>query len=567
MKKIALDSVFILVTCLSLMACTDYFETDSGTALKTDGQVYSNEQEARSGLFGLLQGLQTIGDNYVIMGELRGDLMTVTDNSSQDLHDINNFEVSKDNPYLKERAYYALLNNCNYYISKLDTTVTSLSNGKAEKVLYPYMAEAKAIRAWTYLQLCLDYGKVNYTTKPLLDASATDSTKELDLDALLPLLINDLETVLPWMSSSDTPLSSAWIAGNADPGFASSVSYESYMARQLMLPVRFVLGELYMWQEDFYKAAQTYYDLIYLDKLKMSGSRNLLDITGTYLSSKNWPNQFSSFNYPDILTAIAFTDDYKNNASNLHDMFNTSYVLAPSTALINTFDEQYYYTGTKTVSGDLRGQTGTYTTKTTTIGEKDVAYPYVTKFNYLYANGDYYISPCRAALIYLRYAEAVNRLGKPKFAFYGFLKFGLCEYNIDLYKDKDALSGEINGEPYIEFGQSNPEGQVASIFSGNTYGMHSRGCGYTERNESYQMETCASLHDSIEWVEDQLMTEYVLETALEGNRFHDLMRIARYRGDNTYLARKVSAKFPEGQRTSVYNKLLNKDNWYLPSIK
>lgn len=561
MNKNSLLVAGFLLFFLTLTSCTDFFDTDSGSALKTDGHSYKNELEARSGMFGLLQGLQTIADNYVIMGELRGDLLTVTDNSSQELRDINEFKAGKDNSLLKEREYYALLNNCNYYINKLDTSFTSLVDGQAQKVLYPYLAQAKTIRAWVYLQLCLDYGTVKYTTEPLLDANANDNTCELDLDRLLPIMIADLESLLPWMVSDDTPLTTTWVQGNADPGLSTSVSYESFMARQLMFPIRFVLGELYLWNKDFLKAAQTYYDLIYLDKLKMTGFRNLLDVTGTHVSSKGWSNQFSNFNYADILTAIAYTDDFKDNATRLYDMFNTDYVLAPSKALISIFNEQYYYTGSRAVSGDLRGAYGTYTLKTTIVGENDVENAYVSKFNTMNANGEYYVSLCRSALIYLRYAEAVNRLGKPKFAFYGFLKYGLCEYNINLYKDKPELSGEINGEPYIEFGQSNPNGPVANLFNGNNYGMHARGCGYTDRNESYKIE---AREDTIQWVEDQLVNEYALETGLEGHRFHDLMRIARYRDDDSYLAAKVSAKFPSGQRDLIYNHLLNKSNWYLP---
>ena len=96
-----------------------FLKTDSDGVLKTEGQRYQDETTARAGLFGLLQGLQRIGDNYVIMGELRGDLMDVTENSSQELRDISRFEVDAENSYLKEREYYSLINNCNYYIHRL----------------------------------------------------------------------------------------------------------------------------------------------------------------------------------------------------------------------------------------------------------------------------------------------------------------------------------------------------------------------------------------------------------------------------------------------------------------
>lgn len=62
----------------------------------------------------------------MLMGELRGDLMTTTDNSSQELRDINESNIESSNSYLQEREYYELLNNCNYYIQHLDTAVTKL---------------------------------------------------------------------------------------------------------------------------------------------------------------------------------------------------------------------------------------------------------------------------------------------------------------------------------------------------------------------------------------------------------------------------------------------------------
>lgn len=546
-------------------SCTDFFETDSDAVLKTEGQRYQDESVARAGLFGLLQGLQTIGDNYVIMGELRGDLMDVTANSSQELRDISQFDVDTENSYLKERQYYALINNCNYYIHRLDTTITKREdeNSYPVKILRPYMAQAKTLRAWCYLQLCLDYGKVKYTDEAFLDVSKPVETQTLGLDALLPLLIKDLEDVLPWMVSDDTPVSSGWVQGNADPGFANSIRYESYMANQLMLPVRFVLGELYMWNQDFQKAAQTYYDLIYLNRLTVSSSyANSYNETTLLVAGKNWANQFSGFNYTDILTAIPFTDEYTDNSSGLSKMFNTTYVLAPSGVLIDMFNQQAYSINTKPVTGDLRGMYGTYTDKTETVNGSETERAYVDKYNYMKANDNSYAILCRTALVYLRYAEAINRLGKHKLAFYGVLKYGLSKNTYELYNS--LLKDELTGEPYLDFGVTQ-SGQTG-IFDGNK-GLHGRGCGLQnlELDPTFVIEECATEQDSMLYVEDKLMTEYVLETALEGNRFHDLMRIARYRNDPTYLAEKVADKFSTGEREVIYQKLLDRQNWYLPS--
>jgi hypothetical protein len=82
---------------------------------------------------------------------------------------------------------------------------------------------------------------------------------------------------------------------------------------------------------------------------------------------------------------------------------------------------------------------------------------------------------------------------------------------------------------------------------------------------TFVIEACASSADTLLQVEDKLLTEYALETSLEGNRFHDLMRVARYRNDPSWLADKVAAKFPEGEREAIRAKLLNRQNWYLPT--
>jgi len=59
------------------------------------------------------------------------------------------------------------------------------------------------------------------------------------------------------------------------------------------------------------------------------------------------------------------------------------------------------------------------------------------------------------------------------------------------------------------------------------------------------------------------MDERGRELAYEGERFYDLMRVAKRRNDPSFLAKKVSAKFPASQRQAMYTKLLDEKNWYI----
>ena len=119
-----------------------------------------------------------------------------------------------------------------------------------------------------------------------------------------------------------------------------------------------------------------------------------------------------------------------------------------------------------------------------------------------------------------------------------------------------------------------------------TIGVHARGCGrlrYDERNGSYNYveqvikkvkentgveitkddiysgNYDADVQDA---VEDLIIDECAMEMAFEGNRFFDLMRVARRRG-NDYLASRV-AKRNGTEDPAMRSFLQNDKNWYLP---
>mgnify|MGYP000624001056 CR=1 FL=1 len=96
------------------------------------------------------------------------------------------------------------------------------------------MAQVRSIRAWAYLQLALNYGKVPFYTEPLLteqdaDDVSLDVKDRKDIEAICDYFINDLK---PY---SNTPWPALHKVGSL------------FMAN-CYFPVDVVLGDLYLWK-------------------------------------------------------------------------------------------------------------------------------------------------------------------------------------------------------------------------------------------------------------------------------------------------------------------------------
>jgi len=94
-------------------------------------------------------------------------------------------------------------------------------------------------------------------------------------------------------------------------------------------------------------------------------------------------------------------------------------------------------------------------------------------------------------------------------------------------------------------------------------GLHARGCGDAAANKQYTIPPLSSREDTLNSVEDLICQEMALETAFEGYRYYDLLRIAIRRDDPEYLASRIADR--SGSRNEVlYNKLMERRNWFLP---
>lgn len=592
-------------------SCSDVFDT------KSDRLVYDPDlNEKTDSMFytlGALKGVQQAIDQYVLTNELRGDLTAVTDAASADLKELASFQVSSTNRYDSAAVYYRIINNCNYYIAHRDTTLTI--SGK--KVTTSEYAEAFAMRAWAYMQLAKTYGSVPFYTEPLTDIASIEHVnnaprKNLQAicDALAPDLIKYSGTAVPSY-------------GTFEVGSSSQTGTKNVTSSMMMLPVDLVLGDLYLETNQYAQAAKYYFTYL-RDNSKynnVSGPRvrnyqaswqfsNTIEYekvpaalrrgaqTAEESTSGSWSIIFTS-THADVITYIPFATNrlrgtttalpalfgYNYYSTESGDSYNKDLSIEPSSVYKELSSNQdYHYMVTEngkevfysTPMGDMR--LGNVTQNGYVNNERVSS---ISKFN----TAD--VPLYRAATVYLRLAEAINRMGHPNVAF-AILKDGISkDLELATYitpEDLEFLRTEV---PFLST-ENLPRFDYTNSSNTRLYhntGIHGRGCGYVSGPNSlytYSDELkkkFAELHtlgyaiadttkaDTINAVENLICDEMALESAFEGSRFGDLCRLARHKNaDNPYapgsfgsqwLANKLAFKNPKVD-------LKDENNWYLP---
>lgn len=112
---------------------------------------FSHPNDTVFSMLGILGKVQQVAERGVLLGELRGDLVRVDPELlrpySEALADLAQFRNLEDTTFNCYRDYYAIVNNCNFYLSRADAEMER----RGEKVFLKEYAAVSAWRAWAYL--------------------------------------------------------------------------------------------------------------------------------------------------------------------------------------------------------------------------------------------------------------------------------------------------------------------------------------------------------------------------------------------------------------------------------
>ena len=127
MKIFRYKQAIVALCCLaSMVSCSDMLDTDSDMVEFTEDNTLSTPQDTLYSVMGIIRQMQVIADRTVLLGEVRADLMTTTDKATTAVKQMAAFDFNEENPYNRISDYYAVINNCNYYLANADTNFVRL---------------------------------------------------------------------------------------------------------------------------------------------------------------------------------------------------------------------------------------------------------------------------------------------------------------------------------------------------------------------------------------------------------------------------------------------------------
>jgi len=625
-KKTTIAIVSLML--VSLSACKDILDTTVKEAVESSNN-FNNTYDADNAIWGLYGKVSNLAENVVVLNELRADLIDVTPNATIDQIKINNHTEDANNKYCDPSLFYEVILNANDIMYNFNKMLTDKKISEAE--YGPRYSDVMAVRCWAYLQLGIQFKEIPYVTDPLESVAAlNDSTNfpKISIDQLIPKLISDMESVPTLATNTLSSYYGKTITNNGKPFYlnlqfinkhiilgdlylwndqyvASATQYKAYMDEADATASKTQMkNKLSTWvwagvnEPRFQICYQRYKDQ------DVSSYRNMWK--EIFLRSSADAGTSGTIGLQDEMIWMISYSGATGSVSPFIKLFaNTGqgeYQLKPSAYAIDSLWETQVQQSNGFVF-DGRGRESSFDNVNGSPVVLKYLYDYYdinstddnsTKhLNYLSITNPYTKAGkwflYRAALLHLRYAEAANRAGYPKLA-YALLNNGV-KANFEWLKADGTQRSDKEGVEYSSFKPANDIDPAKPYPAPFYLDARQNDAPYTYLRSPWRdnggirgraflnnISTPAYVHDgigndkndSIQWIEQSLIKEAALECGFEGQRWGDLLRVARRNSKEgkgavtTIMNNAIAHKFNAAKKAAPS---LTESNLFLPMKK
>lgn len=625
MKKIAL---FLLILSVGFVSCDDFLNPEQNLIVPQEG-LPNDEREMLAMSLGLYALQQDLVDQIVVLGELRGDLLTVTDRSEPDFRDIDNFTVTTTNEFASPANFYKLIAACNKVIRIIEKRYPEvLDETSTIKNPHKLYGEAVTMRSWAYFYAVRIYNEIPYIPETLntIDevVAYVNSPGEVYIDSIYidyspnglgNDTISDTTFVYTEKKFLDQEVMTRQCLKDLDDKVrAVGVDYankddindvtwnvsvwteNSFLALKVQMNMHIFnyedalqILESHFLRREVVNTSDTYVKYAVDGKFQTTNWRRILGSSDDFeqifvlpfqKSSSTWQQNNLQY-YMSIIPPNIYAMKPTGKSIELWESHWRNYRLSPSPLPLDPTKVYTRYAGQ--VCDYNRGygvsynymKNGVPMPKSTHLeimrlrsygywGEIDELMRGVDTVAYKYTYGkkpyskDANFILYRAASLHLYAAEIFTNIEDSRLGPVYLLDAEKYIYNGDYASTLDGRLGVSGRVGFDDFEGISVEADYYLKFDPNT-------------NEVIGYEYFRTPKDRQLYLEDVIMDHRARELAYEGERFYDLLRVARRRnkaGDNgtEWLANTISESFPASDRTTIKNRLMDENNWYIPFV-
>ncbi len=608
--KIYLFSALLLI--LPLNACKDFFNPDLGIVLD-DEEIFKEFNDYRTAGLGLYAIQQELAEQIYILGEVRGDLIEITPNADRDLSEVNDFNVSPDNKYASPENFYKLIVNCNNLINKIVKKKPSvLIPGVAIDNYDKLYGEVQCMRAWAYFNAVRIYREIPYiypSLQSMDDIEAYVNTGQtvvpaekivFDLKGYYndtirkePIVLNkiylDMNAIIDSFSFIlENDVKAVGIQYNIDNNDltweVTTWSRASYHA---------LLAQMYLFRGNYTKSMDHLNYFLFNYESTNTFIKYGLD---TKFSNSNWRSIFTGIDNYEHIFSVWYSRNYRQQNSLQYyfsDQGGNQYMLKPTPRAIRYWESTF--DGFKI----LENPTDPSKTFTSVIGTPGDFYRgFGTSFNYI-KNGipmrreevelmlklkmekrDREAQLMMAGVDTVVYKFSINKSDNDWDAYIPLYRAaGMHLYAAEIYAMWEYLHDNNTVYPEISKG-------LTIVNTGN-YANNSKQKGVRGRvgfNNGDEQLTVGNINylynpstnevtgfidltnkflEKQKYAVELILDERARELGFEGERFYDLMRVAKRTGNPAFLANKIAAKFKGPRAEKIRTLLMDENNWYI----